>query len=231
MERTEVTQDYGMGSREVVVQSGRVPLHGDLMLPAGATGVVIFAHGSGSSRKSPRSRLVARALQRAGLGTLIMDLLSEHEEGCEAAGAMLSFNAPLLAQRLESASEWLERLPQARGPRIGYFGASTGAAAALIAAASRGDRVAAVVCRGGRADLASPEKLAGVQAPTLLLVGGRDPEVLEVNRTALDALQCERKLEIIPGATHLFEELGTLEDVAARARDWFLRFLSDSALA
>ena len=199
--------------------------------PADATGVVVFAHGSGSSRNSPRNRMVARVLQRAGFGTLLMDLLSEQEEMREAAGATLRFDVWLLAERLVRASEWLESRPEAHGCRVGYFGASTGAAAALIAAAARGEHVAAVVSRGGRPDLASPDVLARVWAPTLLVVGSRDTSVLELNREAFAHLRCERKLEIVPGATHLFEEPGALEHVAAKARDWYLRFLAVPAAA
>lgn len=224
-------QEHAREPRPVIVHAGRVPLHGDLVLPDEAAGMVVFAHGSGSSRASPRNRMVARALQRVGLGTLLMDLLSEQEEEREQQGALLRFDVRLLAERLAAASEWLEREPGTRGIRIGYFGASTGAAAALIAAAARPEQVAAVVSRGGRPDLASADELARVRAPTLLLVGGRDLEVLELNRQAFEHLRCERKLEIIPNATHLFAESGALEQVAQRARDWFLRFLADSAVA
>jgi dienelactone hydrolase len=195
-------------------------------MPAQASGVILFAHGSGSSRHSPRNRYVAEVLQQAGLGTLLMDLLTEGEEAGEQAGAMLRFDVDLLAARLMTAAQWLENAAVAQGAPLGYFGASTGAAAALIAAAARPGNVAAVVSRGGRPDLAGADVLARVKAPTLLLVGGRDSQVLDLNREAYRHLRCERRLEIVPGATHLFEESGTLEHVAEHARDWFTRFLA-----
>jgi dienelactone hydrolase len=191
---------------------------------------VLFAHGSGSSRFSSRNRSVARALQQAGLGTLLMDLLSEAEDVAETMGAMRRFDVAMLADRLASAADWLESAPDLRNLRVGYFGASTGAAAALIAAAARPGRAHAVVSRGGRPDLASPDVLARVQAPTLLLVGSRDVEVVALNRQAYEHLRCERKLEIVPGATHLFEEPGALDRVAVLARDWFVRLLHPSML-
>jgi putative phosphoribosyl transferase len=209
----------------VHIAAGGMRLEGDLVVPPRARGIVVFAHGSGSSRLSPRNRAVAHALQHAGLATLLMDLLSEHEEADEDAGAMRRFDVDFLARRLTSATDWLERAPKTRDLRIGYFGASTGAAAALIAAAARPDRIAAVVSRGGRPDLARPEVLARVKAPTLLIVGGRDVQVLEMNREAYGQLCCERNLAVVPGATHLFEELGALEEVAKHARDWFVRYL------
>jgi len=212
--------------KPVRIQAGQAELCGDLLLPRRAGGIVLFAHGSGSSRHSPRNRLVARALQEAGLGTLLMDLLSEREEAAEAAGAMRRFDVELLADRLARAAEWVEALPEARGQRIGYFGASTEAAAALVAAAARPQHVRAVVSRGGRPDLASPDVLARVQAPTLLIVGSKDRDVLRLNRLAYDQLRCERQLRVVEGATHLFEEPGTLEKVAAHARDWLLQWLA-----
>ncbi len=183
-------------------------------------GVVLFAHGSGSSRLSPRNTFVAEALQQAGFATLLFDLLTERE----AVNRANVFDIPLLADRLDQATTSLASVADARDLPIGYFGASTGAAAALVAAAARTD-VRAIVSRGGRPDMAE-EALEGVTAPTLLIVGGRDPEVLALNRAAYRRLRCERRLEVVPGATHLFEEPGTLEAVVALARDWFLRHLA-----
>ncbi|MFG2879215.1 phosphoribosyltransferase family protein [Streptomyces sp. NPDC048337] len=204
---------------EVEVDAGGVALAGDLTLPEGAGAVVMFAHGSGSSRHSPRNRAVAADLNRAGLGTLLFDLLTPAEEGHRAN----VFAIEVLARRLADATGWLrsrESLP------IGYFGASTGAAAALWAAADEDSGIGAVVSRGGRPDLAAP-RLAGVRAPTLLIVGGRDTMVLDLNRQAQQELRhCENRLEIVPGATHLFEEPGTLDEVSALARDWFTRHLT-----
>ncbi|MGW1377435.1 phosphoribosyltransferase family protein [Streptomyces sp. NPDC002446] len=202
---------------EVAIDAAGVRLTGDLNLPAGAKAIVMFAHGSGSSRRSPRNRLVATALNRAGLGTLLFDLLTPAEE----ANRANVFDIATLAERLTGATDWMRG--RADVP-IGYFGASTGAAAALRAAASPRADIGAVVSRGGRPDLAG-ELLVGVRAPTLLIVGGNDPLVLDLNREAEAALRCETQLEIIPGATHLFEEHGALDQVAALARDWFLGHL------
>jgi dienelactone hydrolase len=202
-----------------------VALQGDLRLPAGARGVVVFAHGSGSSRFSPRNRFVAEVLERAGLATLLMDLLTRQEERVDAVSGQLRFDIGLLARRLVAASAWLSQQPDTRQLAIGAFGASTGGGAALVAAAERPELVKAVVSRGGRPDLAGPA-LAGVTAPTLLIVGGRDELVLQLNREALDRLPGEKRLEIVPGATHLFEEPGALEAVARLARDWFLSHLA-----
>lgn len=202
---------------EVAIDAAGVRLTGDLNLPAGAKAVVMFAHGSGSSRHSPRNRLVATALNRAGLGTLLFDLLTPAEE----ANRANVFDIATLAERLTDATDWLRG--RAAVP-IGYFGASTGAAAALRAAASPHADIGAVVSRGGRPDLAGP-LLAGVRAPTLLIVGGNDPLVLDLNREAEAALRCETQLEIVPGATHLFEEHGALDQVADLARDWFVGHL------
>jgi putative phosphoribosyl transferase len=204
--------------RAVVVETPEASLRGDLVVPIGARGIVLFAHGSGSSRKSPRNRFVAGVLQRAGLATLLFDLLTEDEEEIDEIDAHLRFDIPLLTGRLRDATDWVRAQPDTRALRIGYFGASTGAAAALDAAAGRAD-VFAVVSRGGRPDLAVA--LDRVRAPTLLLVGGDDREVIRLNRLALDQLRCKKKLEIVPGATHLFEEPGTLERVAQSAADWF----------
>ena len=205
---------------EVIVQAGPVRLDGHLVIPEGAVGVVVFAHGSGSSRHSPRNRYVANVLIRAGVGTLVFDLLTDAEERDRSN----VFDIGLLAQRLVGATQWLRGEPGISSAPIGYFGASTGAAAALWAATASGVDVAAVVSRGGRPDLAAP-RLAAVTAPTLLIVGGHDDVVLELNRTALAELCCERRLAIVPGATHLFEEPGTLQAAAEMARDWFVEHL------
>ncbi|MER6649664.1 phosphoribosyltransferase family protein [Streptomyces sp. NPDC000971] len=204
-------------AEEVEVDAGGVPLSGDLMLPADAGAVVVFAHGSGSSRHSPRNRSVAAALNRAGLGTLLFDLLTPGEEVYRAN----VFDIGLLAGRLADTTDWLrQRVPLP----VGSFGASTGAAAALRAAAAADSGVGAVVSRGGRPDLAGAD-LSGVRAPTLLVVGGDDTTVIDLNRQAQAALHCENRLEIVPGATHLFEEPGALERVADLARDWFTAHL------
>ncbi|MCU0280739.1 MAG: phosphoribosyltransferase [Acidimicrobiia bacterium] len=209
---------------EVVVDAAGVALGGTLTVPSGARGVVLFAHGSGSSRHSPRNRAVAAALQEAGLATLLLDLLTSGEE----ADRSLVFDIPLLGGRLAAATAWLRRSPAAAaGLPVGYFGASTGAGAALWAAA--GDAgIAAVVSRGGRPDLAGPH-LGEVTAPTLLIVGSRDPVVLDLNREARVALRAECRLEVVEGATHLFEEPGAMEQVARLARDWFLRRMPGAA--
>ncbi|MEU2055492.1 phosphoribosyltransferase family protein [Streptomyces bungoensis] len=206
----------GCEDREVEIPAGAVWLRGRLTLPEGATGVVAFVHGSGSSRHSPRNRFVATGLNRAGLGTLLFDLLTEDEERDRAN----VFDIDLLAGRLGGVTGWLREQPGTAGLALGYFGASTGAAAALWAAAEPGTRPAAVVSRGGRPDLAGP-RLPEVTAPTLLVVGGADRLVLDLNRQAQARLRCENRLEVVPGATHLFEEPGTLERVTELARDWF----------
>ncbi|MFD8982119.1 phosphoribosyltransferase family protein [Streptomyces sp. NPDC059564] len=202
---------------EVVVNAGGVRLAGDLISPEGAGGVVMFAHGSGSSRHSPRNLSVAAALNRAGLGTLLFDLLTPAEE-TERANV---FAIETLGRRLVDATRWLQHL---RSVPIGYFGASTGAAAALWAAGSADADIGALVSRGGRPDLAGP-RLAGVRAPTLLIVGGLDTTVLGLNQQAQRELRCENRLDVVPGATHLFEEPGALDEVAALARDWFIKHL------
>ncbi|MEA2724660.1 MAG: putative phosphoribosyl transferase [Gemmatimonadales bacterium] len=209
----------------VRVQTGSATLEGDLEIPEGAVAVVLFAHGSGSGRHSPRNRFVARELQAARLATLLLDLLTSEEEALDMHTGHLRFNIPLLAERLVAATRWLAADPSTRGLNIGYFGASTGAGAALAAAASEPDWVGAVVSRGGRPDLAGAA-LPRVRAPTLLIVGSRDPVVLQLNREAMARMRTEVRLEIVPGATHLFEEPGTLEVVARLARDWFLRYLT-----
>ncbi|WP_251092715.1 phosphoribosyltransferase family protein [Streptomyces sp. Caat 7-52] len=210
------TAGAGATDREVTVTAGAVRLAGRLTLPDDATGVVAFAHGSGSSRHSPRNRFVAEGLHRAGLGTLLFDLLTDEEEADRAN----VFDIALLAGRLLDATRWLREEPDVEGLAIGYFGASTGAAAALWAAADPAARPAAVVSRGGRPDLAGP-RLPAVTAPTLLIVGGADALVIDLNRDAQARLRCENRLEVVPHATHLFEEPGTLERVTEAARDWF----------
>jgi putative phosphoribosyl transferase len=197
-----------------------ISLAGLLCLPAPADGIVLFAHGSGSSRFSPRNTYVADALQAAGLATLLFDLLTEPE----AADRARVFDIPLLAERLLTATRWTASQPETAALPIGYFGASTGAAAALVAAAQSDRDIAAVVSRGGRPDLADAD-LARVRAPTLLIVGGADHAVLDLNRAALAQLACEKDLAVVPGATHLFEEPGTLDKVIELARDWFVDHL------
>jgi putative phosphoribosyl transferase len=201
-----------------------VALNGDLGLPPDARGLVIFAHGSGSSRHSPRNRAVAEVLQQGRLGTLLLDLLTKQEDRADTATAEFRFDIALLAARLVGAIDWAQALPQTSPLPIGLFGASTGAAAALIAAARRPSVVRAVVSRGGRPDLAE-QSLDMVAAPTLLIVGGRDDVVIELNKRALARLREPKKLQIVPGATHLFEEPGTLEQVARSALEWFERCL------
>jgi dienelactone hydrolase len=197
-------------------------LNGDLGLPADAQGLVIFAHGSGSSRHSPRNRAVADVLQHGRMGTLLLDLLTDDEERADAATAEFRFNIALLADRLVGAIDWAQAHPQTSPLRVGLFGASTGAAAALIAAAKRPQIVQAVVSRGGRPDMAE-EFLEQVGAPTLLIVGGRDDVVIELNKQALARLKGRKELQIVPGATHLFEEPGALDQVSQLAKAWFER--------
>jgi dienelactone hydrolase len=210
----------------VHVPIGNIVLEGNLDLPPGARAVVLFAHGSGSSRHSPRNRQVAEVLRVAGLGTLLIDLLTSEEEAIDATTAHLRFDIALLAERLVGATDWLAHEPHTAALAVGYFGASTGAGAALVAAAQRPSRVGAVVSRGGRPDLAGPA-LAHVRARTLLIVGGRDYPVIDMNKAALAELGAPiKQLVIVPGATHLFEESGTLEAVARLATEWFTRHLS-----
>jgi putative phosphoribosyl transferase len=208
----------------VLVNIGGITLQGSLTIPEGAAGLVLFAHGSGSSRHSPRNRHVAEVLNEAKLATLLVDLLTTGEEEIDIRTAHLRFDIGLLAERLAGTTEWLKGHPATRDFRIGYFGASTGAGAALVAAAERPGDVGAVVSRGGRPDLAG-QALGRVRAPTLLIVGGNDPQVIELNRRAFEQLHCEKRFVIVPGATHLFEEPGALDEVAALARDWFHRYL------
>jgi len=207
--------------RQVEIPSGRRRLRGILKVPPGAEGLVAFAHGSGSGRFSPRNQFVARVLQEAGLATLLLDLLEEEE----ADDREKVFDIELLAARLQHTAQWLCLEPGTQALRLGYFGASTGAAAALVATARMPIVIRAVVSRGGRPDLAS-DYLCGVVAPTLLIVGGDDEPVIGLNEKALRLLSCPKQLVIIPGATHLFEEPGTLEEVARLAKEWFVRYLA-----
>jgi putative phosphoribosyl transferase len=212
-----------MEQQLVTIDAGSVQLEGMLGLPDNPSGVVLFAHGSGSSRFSARNNLVARQLRQSGMGTLLIDLLSaEEEQGQERWGApQARFDIALLTQRLAYAGNWLGQHASTRHLALGLFGASTGAAAALRLAAAQGERVAAVVSRGGRADMAGVPALEKVSAPTLLIVGALDHEVLELNLGAYAHLQCDKRLEIVPGASHLFEEPGALQAVALLASDWF----------
>lgn len=216
-----------ISEQAVTIPAGTVELQGDLALPPDPRGLVLFAHGSGSSRHSPRNQAVAQFLQASGLATLLLDLLTLEEDARDQYTREYRFDLPRLATRLVFATDWATADPRTGGLPPGYFGASTGAAAALLAAAERPALVRAVVSRGGRPDLAR-DALPRVQAPTLLLVGGDDTEVILLNRLAYDALPGVKQLEIIPGATHLFEEPGKLAAVAALARDWFLRYLPSS---
>ncbi len=210
-------------AREITIDAGSLVLRGDLMVPPDARGLVIFAHGSGSSRRSPRNRAVATTLNRIGLATLLFDLLTEQEEGRRD----LVFDIPLLAERLQVATLWAAGQDALSGLPLGYFGASTGAAAALSAAAALGGRVQAVVCRGGRPDLAG-EDIPRVLAPTLMIVGGLDLQVLELNRIAAALMRCQNRVVVVEGAGHLFEEPGTLDTAAQLAGEWFREHLAGS---
>jgi len=205
---------------ELQIPTGRAVLSGNLTIPENANALVLFAHGSGSSRHSPRNQFVARTLNRAGLGTLLFDLLTPEEEALDIYTREHRFNIGLLAERLVHATKWIRQQEASRDLRIGYFGSSTGGAAALVAAAELPQDAGAIVSRGGRPDLAG-DALPKVHAPTLLIVGGNDDIVIELNEMACDQMCCEVKLELIPGATHLFEEPGALEKVAKLAGDWF----------
>lgn len=209
-------------ARDVRMPAGRLQLEGTLALPDRACGIVVFSHGSGSGRHSPRNAYVAGVLNEAGLATLLLDLLTPEE----AADVELRFDIPLLTERLIDAVRFVQRYPASSSLRVGLFGASTGAASALRAAAEMPETIRAIVSRGGRPDLAGNQMLPLVRAPTLLLLGGEDREVIALNRSAERHLQCEKALHIVPGATHLFEEPGTLEIVARQARDWFVRHLA-----
>lgn len=208
--------------QEVTIDAKQAQLKGNLVVPQGAQGIVVFAHGSGSGRFSPRNRYVAEELQQGGLATLLVDLLEESESD----DRRKVFDIDLLTTRLLSATDWIARNKLTNNFNIGYFGASTGAAAALEAASIRGSQIGAVVSRGGRPDLAA-HYLSEVSAPTLLIVGGEDYQVISLNEDAYAALRCEKELQIIPGATHLFEEPGTLEEVAKSAKAWFTNYLAN----
>src|ERR1044072_5037691 len=211
-------------ANDVQIRSGAVMLQGDLIIPTGTQGLVLFAHGSGSSRHSPRNQFVARTIRTAGVGTLLFDLLTPDEEAMDVYTRRLRFDIGLLAERLVNATYWLKGEFDLH---VGYFGASTGAAAALVAAAQLGEIVGAVVSRGEHPDLAG-DSLSLVKAPTLLIVGGLDYPVIDMNRRAYARLRCEKEIEIVPGATHLFEEPGTLDQVALLASEWFQTHLHSS---
>jgi len=210
---------------EVQISAGRATLSGNLTIPENSMALILFAHGSGSSRHSPRNQFVARTLNRASLATLLFDLLTPEEEALDIYTREHRFNIGLLAERLVHATNWAQHQKETRDLHIGYFGSSTGGAAALVAAAERRQDVGAVVSRGGRPDLAGAA-LRIVKAPTLLIVGGNDDIVIELNEKARDQMRCEVKLETIPGATHLFEEPGALEKVAKLASDWFIKHIA-----
>ena len=211
--------------RDLAVDADGVALAGDLTVPSDVRGLVVFAHGSGSSRRSPRNAWVASRLSQAGLATLLFDLLTRDEEARDAVTREHRFDIPLLARRLAGATRWLDAQSDLASLPLGYFGASTGSAAALLAAATLGARVSAIVSRGGRPDLAGDRALAWVVAPTLLIVGGDDDIVIRLNEQALGRMTCERRIAIVPGASHLFEEPGTLERVADLATQWLVRYL------
>ena len=221
------TSEWNKHTYQIQVGSN-ITLEGNLNVPDNPQGVVLFAHGSGSSRYSPRNQFVARVLYDAGFATLLIDLLTAREEEEDRITAHLRFDIKLLSERVKGATDWLTLNPVTQNLKMGYFGASTGAAAALVAAAEHPLLVGAVVSRGGRPDLAG-SSLTSVQAPTLLIVGSRDTQVIELNRMAFALLRGEKQLEIVPGATHLFEEPGTLEQVAQLASKWFERYLAAGA--
>ena len=221
----------GAREHEVQIPSGEAVLEGELNVPVGAGGIVLFAHGSGSSRHSPRNQFVARTIREAGVGTLLFDLLTREEESVDVYTRHLRFDIGLLARRLVDATNWVKREADLWHLRVGYFGSSTGGGAALVAAAELGESVGAVVSRGGRPDLAGSDALQRVKSPTLLIVGGLDEPVIEMNEEAYAWLRCEKELQIVPGATHLFEEPGKLEEVARLAAEWFRRHLQSQASA
>jgi dienelactone hydrolase len=219
------TADAGNGyALEARIAARSAVLEGEVRVDEESRGIVLFAHGSGSSRHSPRNQLVARSLRDRGLGTLLFDLLTREEEAIDLHARHLRFDIALLAERLVDASRWVRSRPETRELKIGYFGASTGGGAALVAAAELGNEIGAVVSRGGRPDLAA-DALTRVKSPTLLIVGGLDEPVIKLNEEALALLRCEKQLRIVPGATHLFEEHGALEEVARLAGEWFGRHL------
>ena len=215
-----------LATSEVRLPAGDAWLYGDLALPASFSALILFAHGSGSGRHSARNRQVAQRLQQCGFATLLFDLLTAQEEQVDLQTREHRFDIPVLTQRMQDATSWAASQPQLRHARIGYFGASTGSAAALIAAARLGNRIGAVVSRGGRPDLAGSVALAAVTAPTLLIVGGADEGVIELNQQAVRLMHCEKEMVLVPGATHLFEEPGALEQVSTLAAGWFSSHLS-----
>lgn len=217
-------------TQTVRIPAEGVVLDGELNIPANAQGIVLFAHGSGSSRHSIRNQQVAQTIREAGMATLLFDLLTSEEEVVDQQTRHLRFAIDMLAQRLSNATKWIEQKAETAQLRIGYFGASTGAASAVIAAADFGERIGAIVSRGGRPDLAG-KALSRVTAPTLLLVGGRDDLVIQLNEEAYERLTCKKELRVIPNATHLFEEPGTLEEVARLAARWFRQFIGDRSVA
>lgn len=219
------TTNISSPQAEVKILTGDVMLTGELTLPTNARSIILFVHGSGSSRHSVRNRYVASVLQAAGFGTLLFDLLTEDEDAIDSHNGHLRFNIGLLAERLIEVTHWIQANPSTENLLIGYFGASTGAAAALVAAAVLGRQISSIVSRGGRPDLAG-DALTAVKSPTLLIVGGFDGAVIDLNRQALTQLLCEKSLQIVPAASHLFEEPSKLEEVASMARDWFKRTLT-----
>ncbi|HEY2972024.1 MAG TPA: dienelactone hydrolase family protein [Pyrinomonadaceae bacterium] len=221
---TQDKQISTMHDVDVQIPADSIQLEGELKVPSSATGIVLFAHGSGSSRHSPRNQYVASVIRNAGVGTLLFDLLTREEEAIDIQTRHLRFDIDLLARRLVDATNWIKQEPTLRHLRVGYFGSSTGGGAALVAAAMVGEEIGAVVSRGGRPDLAG-EALQRVKSPTLLIVGGYDEQVIEMNEEAYAQLRCQKELEIVPGATHLFEESGTLEEVAHLAAQWFQKHL------
>ncbi|MBD3346639.1 MAG: alpha/beta hydrolase [Chitinivibrionales bacterium] len=222
--KADKTKTVSAGEREVDIGLEKVTLHGNLSVPEGARGIVLFAHGSGSSRHSPRNRFVAGSLVERGIGALLFDLLTSEEEVMDNMTGQLRFDIDLLADRLKETVSWVKNQGELKDLNIGYFGASTGAAAALMAAAQEPENVKAIVSRGGRADMPA-NFLPRVQAPVLLLVGGNDPVIIDMNKFALKKLHCTSRMDIIPGATHLFEEPGALEKVAELAGKWFDEYL------
>jgi dienelactone hydrolase len=224
MNEEEEVEKKATISREVWISVDSVTLPGELSVPGRAEGLVLFAHGSGSGRHSPRNQYVAQIIREAGVGTLLFDLLTHEEDRIDLLTRYLRFDIDLLARRLAGATEWVKKQKETGHLRIGYFGASTGGGAALVAAAELGDDIGAVVSRGGRPDMAG-EALSRVVSPTLLIVGGSDDAIIRFNEEALGKLQCIKGLKIVPGATHLFEEPGKLEEVARLAADWFQRYL------
>ena len=217
--------NIGLLSPEIKIETGKIALDGYLTVPRNARGIVLFAHGSGSSRKSPRNQYTARELNNAGLATLLFDLLSSHEDLEDRITGEYRFNVTLLAHRLIGVTDWIKQRPNTRNLAVGYFGASTGSAVALIAAAVKPQVVKAVVSRGGRPDLAM-KALPDVKAPTLFIIGGSDTAVIDLNKKAYDALTVKKDIVVIAGATHLFEEPGALQKVSQLAADWFKKYLA-----